>query len=105
MNRFTAMLFCLICSSAAIASWETSSFRTSNGQLVRLGMTKAEVRRDAGAPLDRPKAASGKTERSAATKKRGDVWIYKGGDGVYSIFFSADRVAKIEVAPFRGLNR
>jgi hypothetical protein len=99
MKRFTLVLCSLVFSAACAAAWETSSFRASNGGLVRLGMTKAEVRRDAGAPLDRAKGAKTKNESS---KRPGDVWTYRGNDGVYSIKFSGGRVEKITVAPHRG---
>lgn len=103
MIRFiVAAVLCLIPSIALASSWETSSFRTANGQLVRLGMTKAEVRRDAGAPLEKGKLAHPKRKVSSTGKRGGEVWIYKGSDGVYTISFIKDRVAKIDVSPFRG---
>lgn len=93
--HIAALLFAL--TPARAGSWETSGFRTANGQLVRLGMTKEEVRRDAGKPLtgkDKPPSTS--------SKKRGEIWIYKGSDGYYAVTFQRSRVAKIEVTPFRG---
>jgi hypothetical protein len=89
---------------ALASSWETGGFRTANGQLIQRGMTKAEVRRDAGAPMDRDAAARAKGEKSSAsaTSKRGEVWTYKGSDGYYSIAFHGGRVVKIDVTPFRG---
>ncbi len=90
--------------SSLASSWETDSFRTANGQLIQRGMTKAEVRRDAGAPMDRDAAARAKSEKSSvpAARKRGEVWTYKGSDGYYSITLLGGRVVKIEVTPFRG---
>jgi hypothetical protein len=57
-------------------------------------MTKDEVRRDAGAPL--------KGSAKSASGKRGEVWTYQGGDGLYALTFRSGRVAKIEVTPRRG---
>jgi hypothetical protein len=93
------VVFCLIATAASANTWETSSFRTNNGQMVRVGMTKAEVRRDAGAPLDKEKAGRAKDDKR---RDKGEVWTYKGNDGIYSIRFSGDKVASIDVAPFRG---
>lgn len=106
MNRIIlAMLSSLVYTQLALAgSWETGGFRTANGQLIQRGMTKAEVRRDAGAPMDRAALARTKGGKSStsAKSKRGDIWTYKGNDGYYSISFHGDRVVKIEVTPFRG---
>lgn len=85
---------CLLVFTTTANAWETSGFRTDNGQLIRAGMTRAEVLRDAGEP------SSGKGKKSSK-KKKGNVWIYRGSDGYYSITFKGDRVVKIEVAPFR----
>jgi hypothetical protein len=103
MKRFAVtVIFCLISNTALAGSWETSSFRTANGQLVRIGMTKAEVRRDAGVPLDKGKATRVKDDGPTKHREKGEVWTYKGSDGIYSIRFNGDKVAKIEVAAFRG---
>ncbi len=101
------LLVGLVCCGVALAgSWETGGFRTANGKLIQRGMTKTEVRRDAGTPLDGKKSATAKSEKSSSGKasskgKRGDVWTYKGNDGHYAITFHGDKVAKIEVTPFR----
>jgi hypothetical protein len=102
MKHFVVtVLFCLVSNTVFAGSWETSSFRTASGQLVRIGMTKAEVRRDAGAPLDKDKATRVKHDGSAKRREKGEVWTYKGSDGIYSVRFNGDKVATIEVAPFR----
>lgn len=89
---------------ALAGTWETSAFRTANGQLVRIGMTKSEVRRDAGAPIKGKVAALADDQASSASskKKRGEVWVYKGSDGYYALTFRGGRVARIDVTPFRG---
>ena len=101
MKRYVfSAVFCLVASAAFAGTWETSGFRTANGQLVRVGMTKAEVRVDAGAPTDKGKT---QVKNSSGSGKRGggEVWTYRGSDGIYSVSFIGDRVARIEVAPFR----
>ncbi|HKQ30712.1 MAG TPA: hypothetical protein VJS66_05445, partial [Burkholderiales bacterium] len=69
-----SVVFCLATGVVCAGTWETSSFRTANGQLVRIGMTKNEVRRDAGAPQGKNDAARNKNSDSPTGKRRGEVW-------------------------------
>jgi hypothetical protein len=89
---------------AMAASWETSGFRTLSGALIRVGMSKADVRRDAGEPLahdriKRTKSAGGK--KTKRKKKPGEAWTYRGNDGYYTVRFSGDSVSSIDVVPDR----
>jgi hypothetical protein len=82
------------------ASWETSSFRTRNGQLVTKGMLIPEVLRDAGEPQSRVQVSQG-IDTGKQHGESVEVWTYRGSDGVYTITFAGTRVTKIEVTADR----
>jgi hypothetical protein len=98
-HAITALL--LLATSAGLASsWETSSFRTANGQLVSKGMAMPEVLRDAGEPLTRQQVSQGISTGDKVGLSV-EVWTYRGGDGVYTVTFTGTRVTRIEVTPDR----
>ena len=101
MKRRLVLFPALCLVFAAIAgSWETSGFRSANGKLIVPGMQKSEVRRDAGKPLD-GKELTAVEKSSRKNKKQGEVWTYRGSDGIYSLTFAGDKLYKIEVTPNR----
>lgn len=75
------------------ASWETTSFRTNRGGLVRVGMPAAEARRELG--------AESRHQRSKSKGKGNEVWIYPGSDGTYKVTLSGGQVSRIVVTPKR----
>jgi hypothetical protein len=94
------MLFLLASATAHTASWETSSFRTTRGDLVRTGMTRAEVVKSAGEPLSKTVISQGVSldDKSGETR---EAWTYRTTDGTYTLTFTGTRLDKIEVVPAR----
>ena len=86
--------------TAWAASWETSSMRAPGGGLIRIGMTRQEVLNELG-QSQRARASTGKTAAGGKTGKQGGTLTYRGDDGLYTITFSGDRVARIVVTPRR----
>ena len=88
-------IFILLCAAAGISlatSWETSSLRTPKGGLVRIGMPAQEALHALGPTAQRSKGKS---------KQQGEVWTWRGGDGLYRISISNGRVTNIVVTPNR----
>jgi hypothetical protein len=75
------------------ASWETTSFRTAQGGLVRVGMTSADALHEMGPGARRHKGGSG--------RRGGETWSYTGSDGIYQITVSGGQVTRIVVIPAR----
>ena len=86
--------------AAMAASWETSSFRTASGDLVRVGMTRAEVIKSAGQPLEKSILSQGLAIDGQAGVTR-EAWTYRTGDGTYTLTFVGTRLEKVEVTPSR----
>ena len=79
--------------AASAASWETSSVRTSNGGLVRVGMPSQEALQELGP------AANARTSKKGTNSKQ--TLTYRGADGLYTISLAGGRVVKIVVTPDR----
>jgi hypothetical protein len=90
----------LLATSVFAASWETPSFRTARGELVRVGMTRAEVVKGAGQPADKNVISHGVTTDDNVGLTR-EVWTYRQPDGTYTLTFAGTRLEKIEVTPAR----
>ena len=86
--------------TASAASWETSSFRAPDGELVRVGMTRAEVVKHAGKPADENVISHGVTTDEAVGLTR-EAWTYRLPDGIYTLTFAGSKLEKIEVTPAR----
>lgn len=80
------------------ASWETTSLRTANGALVRLGMPSEEARKELGQP---PRARTSAQTSDGKKSGRKEVLTYRGADGLYTITLSGGQVVKIVVTPKR----
>lgn len=93
MKSFLLIALILLAGPVSAASWETTSFRTAQGGLVRVGMTAAEAQRELG-----PDAHRG---RGKSAKKGNEVWIYQGTDGRYQVTVSGGQVRRIVVTPIR----
>lgn len=101
MHRLaTAAAALLLTVTAFAASWETSSFRTAKGELVRVGMTSAEVVKNAGEPADKKVISHGITTDGSAGLIR-EAWTYRLADGTYTLTFAGTKLEKIEVTPAR----
>jgi len=87
-----AMLFSASAPALA-ASWETTSFRTEAGGLVRVGMSAEAARRELG-----PALRHGKKSPSG---KKSETWSYRGRDGDYRITVVRGKVERIVVTPAR----
>ncbi|SRR6266566_4751759 len=104
MRRWTA-IFAAACFSFVTntAAWETSGFYAHN-KLIRVGMPKAEVLTAIGTSLEQQKTSG---HAGAKTKKKGskqpEIWTYHGSDGAYTLIFSGDNLAHIDVKPARDL--
>lgn len=91
----------LVLTSAVLAaSWETSAMRAPGGGLIRIGMTRQEVLKELGQP-QRTHASTRNTAAGGKSAKKGSSLTYRGDDGLYTITFSGERVAKIVVTPKR----
>ena len=90
---FGWMLLVMTINTALAASWETSSLRTANGGLIRVGMTSQEALQELGPAA---KARAGKQ-----TKNSKQALTYRGEDGLYTISLAGGRVVKIVVTPDR----
>jgi len=88
-----------LASAGQAASWETTSLRTANGALVRLGMPSEEARKELG------QAPRARTSTQASDGKKGgrkkEVLTYHGEDGLYTVTLSGGQVVKIVVTPKR----
>lgn len=91
-RTFGGMLLFAAINAAYAASWETSSLRTANGGLIRVGMTSQEALQELG-PTS--KTAAGKQTKAKQTL------TYRGQDGLYTISLAGGRVVKIVVTPDR----
>ena len=81
-------------------SWETTSLRAPGGGLVRVGMTRQEVLNE----LGQQAGTQATTRNKAGDKKsgrKGGALTYRGDDGLYTITFSGEKVARIVVTPKR----
>jgi len=88
------VLFLLVAHSVASASsWETNSFRTDRGGLVRVGMSTEAARRELGHAV-----SSGRQRHGP---KKSEVWLYRGSDGHYRITLVRGKVERITVTPDR----
>jgi hypothetical protein len=79
---------------AHAASWETSTFRTPGGGLIRVGTSADDVRREMGPPLHQ------RAVRSSGQKRGGrgeENWTYRGNDGYYTLKLKAGKVTRINV--------
>lgn len=94
MKRILLLVLALAASGPLpAASWDTTSFRTPQGGLVRVGMTAADALHELGPGVRRGKGGS--------ARKGGETWNYTGSDGKYQITISAGRVSRIVVIPAR----
>ena len=94
MKRISLLMtLCAAASACLAASWETSSLRTPNGGLVRIGMPAPQALQELG--------ASAKRGHGGKSKQKGEVWTWRGGDGLYHITIAGGRVTKIVVTPNR----
>ena len=87
-----------LASAGQAASWETTSLRTANGALVRLGMSSEEARKELG------QAPRARTSAQTSDGKKGgkkEVLTYRGEDGLYTVTLSGGQVVKIVVTPKR----
>ena len=101
MHKLVVGTILLLASGLApAASWETSAFRTASGDLVRVGMTRAEVVKGAGQPLDKTVLSHGLAIDGQTGLTR-EAWTYRTGDGTYTLTFTGNRLEKIEVTPSR----
>jgi hypothetical protein len=96
----SAMVLLLAAGDTLAASWDTSSFRTPNGQLVTRGMSMSEVLRDAGEPVNRVKVSEG-VSIDGKVGESVELWTYRGSDGLYDVTFQGTQVTKISVTPKR----
>lgn len=93
MKRISLLILLSTAASIGLAaSWETSSLRTAKGGLVRIGMSAQEALHELGPTAQRGKGKS---------KQQGEVWTWRGADGLYRISIANGRVAKIVVTPDR----
>ena len=90
----------VMASAAFAASWETSALRAPSGGLIRIGMTRQEVLKELGQP-QRTHASTHNTAAGGKSAKKGSSLTYRGDDGLYTITFSGERVARIVVTPKR----
>jgi hypothetical protein len=101
MHRFAAATAALLLTVTAFAaSWETPSFRTAKGELVRVGMTSAEVVKNAGEPADKKVISHGLTTDEGVGLTH-EAWTYRLADGTYTLTFAGTKLEKIEVTPAR----
>lgn len=93
--------FALIASAAAYAiSWSASMFRAETGYLVRRGMTKPEILRVAGQPMEK-RALSPSLNTGPIGGVQRELWFYRGEDGLYAVTFTGNRSVAIDVIPDR----
>lgn len=90
----------VMASAAFAASWETSALRAPGGGLIRIGMTRQEVLKELGQP-QRAHASTHNMAAGGKSAKKGSSLTYRGDDGLYTITFSGERVARIVVTPKR----
>jgi hypothetical protein len=94
MKRISLVLLWYAAAGASLAaSWETSVVRTANGGLVRVGMPAQQALHELGPAAQR--------SRGGKPKHKGEVWTWRGDDGLYHISISQGRVTKIVVTPNR----
>jgi hypothetical protein len=100
--RITSLLVAtlIVAGSAFAASWQTDSYRTRSGSLVRPGMNMTEVLAEAGEPANRRVVSTGINlgDRRGETV---EVWTYRGYDGYYDVTFTGNHVTAIEVTADR----
>lgn len=89
---FGWMLLVMTINTALAASWETSSLRTANGGLIRVGMASQEALQELGTAAKTP---------GKQTKNSKQTLTYRGEDGLYTISLAGGRVVKIVVTPDR----
>lgn len=95
MKWIFGLILVITAANAAIAaSWETTSLRTSNGGLIRVGMPSQEA-------LQELNRSTNKTMHMGKKGKKSESLSYRGEDGLYTISFAAGRVVKIVVTPDR----
>ena len=94
MKRIFGLPFLVFAFAAAASSWETTTLRTSNGGLIRVGMPSQEALKELG-------RAHNNTDGSVKKNKNTEVLTYRGEDGLYTISLSGGRVVKIVVTPDR----
>ena len=93
MKRISALILLFAATGACLAaSWETSALRAPGGGLVRVGMPASQALQELGPTAQRAKGGS---------KQKGQVWIWRGDDGLYRISITNGRVTKIVVTPNR----
>lgn len=101
MSKLTmAVAAALLVTVAYAASWETPSFRSTNGEVVRIGMTRAEVVKLAGPPADKTVISHGIATADQVGLTHED-WTYRLADGIYTLTFAGTKLEKIEVTPAR----
>ena len=91
----TAVVMCLALGLAApAAAWESTSYRTPSGDLIREGMKKPEVLARLGKPIAKEKVRQeGVHSRKAA---KAEAWSYRFPNETAVITFLDDRVTTIE---------
>ncbi len=94
---FVSTIGLVVPGAAFATSWETSSLRTAGGGLIRIGMARQEVLKELG---QSERARRNPTAGGKSGKKGGSL-TYRGDDGLYTISFSGERVARIVVTPYR----
>lgn len=98
---FAAGTVALLVSAAAVAvSWSAAVFRAETGYLVRRGMTKPEILRRAGQPVDKQALAPSVNTGPIGGVYR-ELWFYRGEDGFYAVTFNGNRSVAIDVIPDR----
>lgn len=91
--------FALLASAAAVAiSWSAAVFRAETGYLIRRGMTKPEILRRAGQPVERRELAPSLNTGPIGGAYR-ELWFYRGEDGMYAVTFTGNRSVAIDVIP------
>lgn len=85
---------------AAAASWSASVFRAETGYLIRRGMTKPEILRRAGPPLEK-QALSPSLNTGPIGGEYRELWFYRGEDGMYAVTFTGNLSVAIDVIPGR----
>lgn len=94
------VLTSLSSATAAAASWSASVFRAETGYLIRRGMTKPEVLRRAGQPVERQTLSPSLNTGPIGGEYR-ELWFYRGEDGMYAVTFTGNLSVAIDVIPGR----
>lgn len=102
----TAFLFVFLCGFANVAEASTCSFRMSNGQLIKCGMTEQEVLKKAGNPLSRSYVNFEENNRRGYTRRNVWAWVYQikgdiGGEFIVTVGFDRGKVVVVKTQQLR----